>query len=58
MNKAETFPMRKTNLYNQNRKEKNTYYLAYRVPLHVLTQFDLSFAQEVVNSCVFLKEPI
>lgn len=57
MNKAETFPMRKTNLYNQNRK-KSTYYLAYRVPLHVLTQFDLSFSQEVVNSCVFLKEPI
>lgn len=39
------------------RMGKSTYYLAYTVPLHVLTQFDLSFAQEAVNSCVFSKEP-
>jgi hypothetical protein len=36
---------------------ESTYYLAYRVPLHFQTQFDQSFAQEVVNSCVSLKEP-
>lgn len=46
INKAETFP-----------SGMKTYYLAYRVPLHVPTQFDLSFAQEVANSCVFLKAP-
>ena len=46
IHKAETFP-----------SGMKTYYLAYRVPLHVPTQFDLSFAQEVANSCVFLKAP-
>ena len=46
MNKAKTFP-----------RGMKTYYLAYRVPVHVLTQFDLSFSQEVVNSCVFSKAP-
>lgn len=46
MYEAETFP-----------RGIKTYYLAYRVPLHGLTQFDLSFAQEVVNSCVFSKAP-
>lgn len=56
MNRAGTLPISpEVKLGYQD--GESTYYLAYRVPLHFLTQFDQSFAQEVVNSGVFLKEP-
>lgn len=39
------------------RTGNRTYYLAYKVPLHVLTQFDLSSAQEAVSNCGFWQAP-
>lgn len=36
---------------------RSTYYPVHMVPPHCPEQFDLSFVQEAVNNCEFLKAP-